>query len=132
MIDNDGHAHGMIKRVRDASDDLVSMNDRSVYLTLRGLKRDGLIVCDRAEQVYNHGRPRQYYRLTPAGRRMAVVQAKAIVGFFILAFAAGSNVPRRPRARKSGNPRAAVNKYYGIQSGPVNAPQRVQVKGVRA
>ncbi len=61
------HGYGIARRVRDQSEDLVTLNEGLLYPLLHDLERDGLVQSrwDRPEA----GRDRKYYRLTEAGRR---------------------------------------------------------------
>ena len=59
------YGYQLARRVREGSGEVLTMGEGVLYPVLHGLEDDGF-VASRTETV--EGRPRVYYRLTPAGR----------------------------------------------------------------
>jgi DNA-binding PadR family transcriptional regulator len=67
------HGYGLMRRVRDLSEDQVRLRTGTLYGALDRLMAEGLIAADREEVV--DGRLRRYYRLADDGA--AVLEAEA-------------------------------------------------------
>lgn len=61
------HGWGISKRVRALSNDVLQINQGSLYPALYRLERDGLI--DARWGISSEGRKAKFYRLTDRGRR---------------------------------------------------------------
>jgi PadR family transcriptional regulator, regulatory protein PadR len=61
------HGYGIAEHIRMLSDDVLKVEEGSLYPALQRLQLQGLIASDWGHSVNN--RRARYYRLTPAGRR---------------------------------------------------------------
>jgi transcriptional regulator len=61
------HGYAVARWIRESSGDVLTVQDRALYLALHRLEARGLIQSDWG--VSENGRSARYYRLTPAGRR---------------------------------------------------------------
>jgi transcriptional regulator len=61
------HGYGIADHIRELSDDVLRVEEGSLYPALQRLQIQGLIASDWGHSVNN--RRARYYRLTPAGRR---------------------------------------------------------------
>lgn len=59
------HGYGLVKHIQQVSDDLLQIEEGSVYPALQRLLRAGLL--DSEEGVSTKGRPTRIYRLTDKG-----------------------------------------------------------------
>jgi DNA-binding PadR family transcriptional regulator len=84
----DLHGYGLVKAIERESDGQVRMDPANLYRALRRMRRDGL-VQQVAGPATGEGPDRQYFRLTPLGRRIASSEA-----------ARASRLARLARARK--------------------------------
>lgn len=81
LVSGESYGLELIERVRAASNGKVILLQGRVYPVLRELEEEGLLTSfDGEPQKDRGGRPRRYYRLTAAGRRAAVGDAKALLG----------------------------------------------------
>jgi PadR family transcriptional regulator PadR len=64
------HGWGISRRIREASRQVLQVNQGSLYPALYRLERRGWIVSQNGSS--DEGRPVRIYRLTPAGRRQLV------------------------------------------------------------
>jgi transcriptional regulator len=61
------HGYGIADHIRQLSDEVLKVEEGSLYPALQRLQLQGLITSDWGHSVNN--RRARYYRLTPAGRR---------------------------------------------------------------
>ena len=61
------HGYGIADHIRQCSDDVLKVEEGSLYPALQRLQLQGLIASDWGHSINN--RRARYYRLTPAGRR---------------------------------------------------------------
>jgi PadR family transcriptional regulator, regulatory protein PadR len=61
------HGYALVKHIRQVSDDLLQIEEGSLYPALQRMLKDGLLESE--EGVSAKGRPTRIYRLTRAGRR---------------------------------------------------------------
>jgi PadR family transcriptional regulator, regulatory protein PadR len=61
------HGYALVKHIRQVSDDLLQIEEGSLYPALQRMLKDGLLESE--EGVSAKGRPTRIYRLTKAGRR---------------------------------------------------------------
>ena len=69
------HGWGIADRIQQISDDVLQVNQGSLYPALHRLEHRGWIDAEWA--VSELGRRAKYYRLTPSGRRQLAVEASA-------------------------------------------------------
>ena len=61
------HGYGIVQHLRQISEDVLQVEEGSLYPALRRLQLQGWIVSEWGQSENN--RRARYYRLTPAGRR---------------------------------------------------------------
>jgi PadR family transcriptional regulator PadR len=61
------HGYGIVEHIRQLSDEVLQVQEGSLYPALQRLELQGLIASEWGHSVNN--RRAKYYRLTPAGRR---------------------------------------------------------------
>lgn len=61
------HGYALVKHIRQASEDLLQIEEGSLYPALQRMLREGLLECETG--ISAKGRPTRIYRLTKAGRR---------------------------------------------------------------
>ena len=61
------HGYALVKHIRQVSDDLLQIEEGSLYPALQRMLKDGLLESEAG--VSAKGRPTRIYRLTKAGRR---------------------------------------------------------------
>jgi PadR family transcriptional regulator PadR len=61
------HGYALVKHIKQASDDLLQIEEGSLYPALQRLLKEGLL--DSEEGISAKGRPTRIYRLTGAGMR---------------------------------------------------------------
>ncbi len=67
------HGYSLAKQIREQSDDFLNYSEGTLYPTLHGLEKQGLIESFEQEE---NGRGRRYYRLTAKGQK-ALASEKA-------------------------------------------------------
>ncbi|WP_438028986.1 PadR family transcriptional regulator [Sorangium sp. So ce233] len=73
----------LIERVRAISGGAVTLSQGSVYTALRDLEAEGLVASAGVEARGDRGgRPRQVYRITDAGRRVAEEHSARVVAVY--------------------------------------------------
>ena len=78
-----GFGLDLIARVKTLTRGTVELGQGSVYPALRDLEQEGLVEACEGEQVLERGgRPRQHYRITERGRRVAKGHAEIVMGLF--------------------------------------------------
>ena len=78
------HGYGIAEHIRMLSDEVLQVEEGSLYPALQRLQIQGLIASDWGHSVNN--RRARYYRLTPAGRRQ-LGEAESSFGRLIQAIA---------------------------------------------
>jgi len=81
-----GKSYGLeiIEKVSERTKGAITLNEGSVYPTLKAMEREGLLRSFDGEPMPERGgRPRRYYELTGEGRRVATEQHAAIAGLFL-------------------------------------------------
>ena len=73
LASGDMHGWGISQRLQQISQDVLQVNQGSLYPALHRLEHRGWIEAEWA--VSELGRRAKYYRLTPAGRRQLAVEA---------------------------------------------------------
>jgi PadR family transcriptional regulator PadR len=66
------HGHGIAKAIRRGSDDVLLVEEGSLYPALHRLIKRGWITFE--EGASENNRRAKFYRLTPAGRRQLLVE----------------------------------------------------------
>lgn len=61
------HGYALVKHIRQVSEDLLQIEEGSLYPALQRMLREGLLECEAG--ISAKGRPTRIYRLTNAGRR---------------------------------------------------------------
>jgi PadR family transcriptional regulator, regulatory protein PadR len=61
------HGHGIVKHIRQTSDDVLQVEHGSLYPALQRLQKAGWITS--AWQADDRGRDMKFYELTPEGRK---------------------------------------------------------------
>jgi PadR family transcriptional regulator, regulatory protein PadR len=61
------HGYGLVKHIQQISDDLLQIEEGSLYPALQRMLKEGWLKSE--EGISAKGRPTRIYRLTPAGRR---------------------------------------------------------------
>ncbi|MQY05354.1 PadR family transcriptional regulator [Actinomadura macrotermitis] len=74
LLDGPSHGYGVIKLAEQESGGRVRLAVGTLYGALDRLAGAGLVELDREETV--QGRPRRYYRITPAGREAVTAEAE--------------------------------------------------------
>lgn len=87
------HGYGIARRIEQVSEDLLSVNQGTLYPVLLKLEQDGAIRADWGASENN--RRAKFYRLTPKGRRLLAAEQSnwemttAIMGRFLTLKAGG-------------------------------------------
>ena len=66
------HGWGITQRIQQISEDVLQVNQGSLYPALYRLKRQGLITS--SWQITDNNRRARYYTLTPAGRKQLTTE----------------------------------------------------------
>lgn len=66
------HGHGIVKHIRQISEDVLQVEHGSLYPALQRLEREGWITSQWAQDA--RGRDMKFYRVTPAGRKQLTVE----------------------------------------------------------
>ena len=66
------HGHGIVKHIRQTSEDILQVEHGSLYPALQRLEREVLIVSQWEPDA--RGREMKFYRLTPAGRKRLTLE----------------------------------------------------------
>jgi PadR family transcriptional regulator, regulatory protein PadR len=66
------HGHGIVKYIRQTSDDVLRVEHGSLYPALKRLERDGWITS--AWELDARGREMKFYRLTAAGKKQLTLE----------------------------------------------------------
>lgn len=78
-----GFGLDLLERIRAISGGAVTLSEGSVYTALRDLEREGFVASAGTESRGDRGgRPRQLYRITEAGQRMAEGHRAAVLALF--------------------------------------------------
>ena len=66
------HGHGIVKHIRQISEDVLQVEHGSLYPALQRLEREGWITSQWDKDA--RGREMKFYRVTPAGRKQLTVE----------------------------------------------------------
>jgi DNA-binding PadR family transcriptional regulator len=79
LADNDRHGYSIMQEVSERTGGQVSLSPSTLYSAIKRLLEEGLIqeLDDRPDPAHDDER-RRYYRLTKAGRRAAVDEARQL------------------------------------------------------
>jgi len=81
LVSGEGYGLELIERIRAASRGSICLKEGAIYPALRSMEAEGLVRHSKDEPTAARGgRPRRYYQLTAAGRRVAVAQARSLHG----------------------------------------------------
>jgi transcriptional regulator len=61
------HGYALVKHIREVSEDLLQIEEGSLYPALQRMLREGLLECEAG--ISAKGRPTRIYKLTKEGRR---------------------------------------------------------------
>jgi DNA-binding PadR family transcriptional regulator len=75
LADGDKHGYAILKEVEEQTAGEVQLSTGTLYGIIKRLLAEGLIVESRQRPAEDDDQRRRYYRLTDAGRQMAVVEA---------------------------------------------------------
>jgi len=83
LVSAGGYGLDLIDRVKTRTEGQVALGQGSVYPALRTLEREGLVRSYEGVQMPERGgRRRRYYKLTAAGRRVAIDHSQILATFF--------------------------------------------------
>ena len=71
LAQGENHGYGIAKLIKDQSEGVLDFKEGTLYPTLHGMEKQGLI---EAYQQEESGRLRRYYRLTKSGQAMLDAQ----------------------------------------------------------
>ncbi|HZD04913.1 MAG TPA: PadR family transcriptional regulator, partial [Longimicrobiales bacterium] len=79
LLDGDLHGYGIIQAVEERTGGDMVLEPGGLYRTLRGMLRDGLIVeTDERPDPGEDDPRRRYYRITEAGRAVALAETRRL------------------------------------------------------
>jgi DNA-binding PadR family transcriptional regulator len=77
LAEGDKHGYAVLKDVAEQSGGEVTLSTGTLYAVFKRLLSDGLIAeCRHRPPVDEDDQRRRYYRITPAGRAVAVAEAQ--------------------------------------------------------
>jgi PadR family transcriptional regulator, regulatory protein PadR len=74
------HGYALVKHIRQVSDDLLQIEEGSLYPALQRMLKEGLLESESG--ISAKGRPTRIYRLTKAGRRRLEEQVSSFERMF--------------------------------------------------
>lgn len=74
------HGYGLVKHIRQVSDDLLQIEEGSLYPALQRMLKQGLL--DSEAGISAKGRPTRIYKLTKAGRHRLEQEASSFEKMF--------------------------------------------------
>jgi DNA-binding PadR family transcriptional regulator len=74
LADGPKHGYGIIKEIEEASGDSLKSSTGTLYLAIQRLEHEGYLEEEKAASDSR----RRYYRLTPAGREVAVAETRRL------------------------------------------------------
>jgi DNA-binding PadR family transcriptional regulator len=74
LADGRKHGYGIIKEIEEATGERLKSSTGTLYLAIQRLLQEGLLQMDPVEE----GARRRYYRLTRAGREVAIAEARRL------------------------------------------------------
>ena len=81
LSEGETHGYGIVRATEQRSGSDVRLDTGTLYRALFRLRETGLVAeTDRRAAEDLGGRRRRYYRLTDAGRRVAMVEARRLAG----------------------------------------------------
>ena len=95
LADRDRHGYSILQDVADRTSGALRLSPSTLYAAIKRLLEQGLIVelAERPDPDHDDER-RRYYRLTPAGKQVAIAEAKRLERLLADARASGL-LPRR-------------------------------------
>jgi DNA-binding PadR family transcriptional regulator len=78
LADQDRHGYGIIQEVEERTDGRVRLGPGTLYGAIKRLREQGLVEEAAFEVVPGADERRRYYRLTPHGRDLAVLEARRL------------------------------------------------------
>lgn len=103
-----GFGLDLLGRVSVVTGGAVTLSEGSVYTALRDLERDGLIVSAGVESRGDRGgRPRQLYRITETGQRIAEAHRAVVLALF----GGGTAERRRDRCGAEADPGTPAERW---------------------
>ena len=79
LVGNEQHGYGLAGAIADATDNLVRLEPGNLYRVIKRLVDDGLIApSSRRPAPDRDDERRRYYKLTPAGARVAALEAQRL------------------------------------------------------
>ncbi len=96
LADRDRHGYAIMQDIAARTDGKVRLSPSTLYTAIRRMLEDGLIeeLEERPDPQHDDER-RRYYRITPFGRDVALLEARRLERLLADARAAGL-VPKRP------------------------------------
>ena len=86
VADQARHGYGIIKEIEAGTAGATSPSTGALYLALQRMESEGLVAEAPAPRAEPNDDPRRkYYRLTPLGRRVAVLESQRLAGLVALA-----------------------------------------------
>lgn len=76
LADEDRHGYGIIREVGERTDGRVRLGPGTLYGAVKRLREQGIVAEVEGEPVLEGEERRRYYRLTPFGREVAMLEAK--------------------------------------------------------
>jgi len=79
LAEEDLHGYGIMRRVQEQTGGEIRLGPGTLYSSIHALLEEQLITeCDRPEAVESEDERRRYYRLAPAGRKLARAEASRL------------------------------------------------------
>jgi len=79
LVENEQHGYGLAGSIAEATDNLVRLEPGNLYRVIKRLVDDGLIApSSRRPAPDRDDERRRYYKLTPAGARVAALEAQRL------------------------------------------------------
>jgi PadR family transcriptional regulator PadR len=83
LIQGDGYGLELIDRVKDRTGGKLVLRQGTIYPALREMEKEGLVKSYEADPTPERGgRPRVYYKITGAGRRVSSEAKQIVAGLF--------------------------------------------------
>ncbi|MFZ0394470.1 MAG: helix-turn-helix transcriptional regulator [Terracidiphilus sp.] len=86
LADCDLHGYGIMRQVEEQTRGRMRLGPGTLYSSIQALLEEGLIVeADHPAELQPGHERRRYYRMTPAGRKMARAEAEMLAGILQVA-----------------------------------------------
>lgn len=76
LADEDRHGYGILQEVDERTDGRVRLGPGTLYGAIKRLREQGIVAEVESGPVLEGDERRRYYRLTPFGREVAMLEAK--------------------------------------------------------